>query len=339
MFLPLHVDVPEIRKPWANWIFCAAIVVIFFLTCKITYNFDFSFIFDQKRFGHLMLQEWNVKQIMASMWLHASPTHLIGNLLFLWLFGNAVCTKVGNIKYIVIYLGCGIISGMLCCTTYKSPCLGASAAINGIIGMYLVFYPVNEIEGYWLLGYWYHRNASTNTVPGYFIVPLWFAFDLFGAIFYRNAGIGYLAHIAGFLTGLSIALILLATRLVKMERDEISLPKFLRYGDSGSPQIEVNEDIEKLLLNRGRRLPGKYAVTSQNTQTVKSEQKSQKHVRKDRNPVSHNATKKNKKIVQDGLIHLKCICGKHVKISVENEGKKCRCPRCNITINVPRIYQ
>ena len=334
MFLPLHVDVPEDRRPWANWLFCGVLTVIYILTVKINYDLDWNIKFDEKKYEHLMLHGWNLRQMVTNIWLHADPLHLVGNLLFLWLFGNAVCAKVGNFKYILIYLGCGLISDSVCCMFSISPSLGASGAINGIIGMYLVFFPVNEIEGYWMLGYWYHRNSSTNAVPGYFIVPLWFAFDLYGAIFSNGQGIGYVAHVAGFAAGFMIAVVLMMTKIVVMARDEVSLFDYLKYGERGGAQMTVDSETEKMLLKRGVRLSGKYVVTD-GTGSCDDEVEKPRKVR--RRPAADDNGRVNNELLKDGCINLKCICGKRVKVLKKYQGKKCKCPQCNVVLNVPEV--
>ena len=86
------------------------------------------------------------------MWLHVGLIHLVGSIIFLWLFGNAVCSKIGNIFYLPIYVGLGLIAAASHNIFSNGTVIGASDAINDIVGMYLVFFPENAMDCFFLFG-------------------------------------------------------------------------------------------------------------------------------------------------------------------------------------------
>ena len=88
--------------------------------------------------------------LLTSMFLHGGLLHLGGNMLFLWVFGNCVNAKLGNAKYLLLYITCGLFGGIIQGISSSIPGLGASGAINGVIGMYLVMFASNSINCFYL---------------------------------------------------------------------------------------------------------------------------------------------------------------------------------------------
>lgn len=141
--------------------------------------------------------------LITSMFMHGGIAHLAGNMWFLWIFGDNIEDDLGKIWYVVFYLGCGLAAGLahvLLNTSSLTPCLGASGAISGVMGAYIVLHP--------------HRQVTVlmfrfvTQVPGYVAVGIWFGFQLlesFGALGSGETGIAYAAHIGGFLAGAAIA--------------------------------------------------------------------------------------------------------------------------------------
>lgn len=170
-----------------------------------------------------LLKGWSLKGLFGHIWLHGGFLHIIGNLIFLWLFGNAICSKIGNVFYLPVYVFLGLAAGITHLLFFDTYVLGASGAINGLVGMYLVFFPENEISCFFLLfirPYWFH-------VRSFWMILLWFAFDILGAL-YSSGGVAYLAHIGGFVAGFGLALIMLKTKFVTVERYEKSILQLLR---------------------------------------------------------------------------------------------------------------
>jgi membrane associated rhomboid family serine protease/Zn-finger nucleic acid-binding protein len=138
--------------------------------------------------------------LITSMFLHANILHLLGNMFFLWIFGDNVEDRFSRLGYIIFYLFCGLTASVLHTVFYfnsSTPAIGASGAISGVMGAYLIFYPKAEIKILFI-----YRIIR---VPAYFYLVLWFIFQLTFALttFASNTttGIAWFAHIGGFVFG------------------------------------------------------------------------------------------------------------------------------------------
>jgi membrane associated rhomboid family serine protease len=218
ILLPFHVDVPMRRLPWMNWVLMALTVLCF--------PFGLVESASAVRDHPMILGSGNWFALVGHMFAHGGIIHLIGNMLFLWVFGNAVCAKVGNLAYPVVYLGLGVAAGLAHMLLDGRPMVGASGAINGIVGVYVIWYLLNDISCWYL--YWVFGAGGTGTfqVSSYWMVLLWFAFDLVGALL-GGGGVAYLAHLAGLGAGAGLSVLLLTVGLVEMDEGERSLLQVL----------------------------------------------------------------------------------------------------------------
>lgn len=155
--------------------------------------------------------------IFSAMFMHGSLAHLGGNMLYLWVFGDNLENRLGHFRYLLFYIICGIIA-TLCHIFYSSaighnllvPSLGASGAISGVLGGYLLLYPKNEIRVF--AGFLFLK------VPAFITLGLWIVMQ-----FVSNAaeagqtggGVAYAAHIGGFIAGLLLVKIFAARQQVK----------------------------------------------------------------------------------------------------------------------------
>jgi membrane associated rhomboid family serine protease len=157
-----------------------------------------------------VLKEWDIGQLIGSAFLHGGFFHLLGNMLFLWIFGNAVCGAVGNAAYPFLYVFLAVLSGTCHLLISGQPMIGASGAINGIVGMTLVFFPKNRIRTfYWFFipVLWIVKTGTFETKASWMIL-YWLIFDILGVIV-GGEGVAYWAHIGGFAGGVTVGLILL----------------------------------------------------------------------------------------------------------------------------------
>jgi membrane associated rhomboid family serine protease len=225
IIVPYHVDVPMRCRPWTNWVLIGLTIVFYPLCVSST---GLSQLGEQ-----LMLGGTSWVGFVSHVLVHADLEHLLGNMLFLWLFGNAVCAKVGNLVYPFLYFGLGLAAGLASFLIDPGPAVGASGAINGIVGMFVVWYLLNEISC--LYGYLHLTagDAGTFSVSSYWMVLLWLAFDIWGAIT-GGDNIAYFAHLAGFAIGFLLAILMLVLRWVQMEPGERSLLQILS-GDEELP--------------------------------------------------------------------------------------------------------
>lgn len=143
--------------------------------------------------------------ILTSMFMHAGWEHILGNMLFLWVFGPEIEDVMGPFRYTVFYLLGGLAASLAQIVIDPSstiPNLGASGAIATVMGVFLITYPRDQIKTVLFLG-WF---ASVRFIPALFLVGFWFLTQLFnevGAVTQINTGgVAYMAHIGGFIFGL-----------------------------------------------------------------------------------------------------------------------------------------
>jgi rhomboid family protein len=145
--------------------------------------------------------------LLTSMFMHGSWLHLGGNMLFLWIFGDNIEHRAGPILYLVAYLVAGLIgSGAQIASDPSSPIpsLGASGAISGVLGAYLVLYPRNRVTAFVL--------RFLVQIPALAAIGMWIALQVISSLAdpTGSGGVAYLAHIGGFTTGALIGLVLRA---------------------------------------------------------------------------------------------------------------------------------
>lgn len=144
--------------------------------------------------------------LITSMFLHTGVAHLLGNMLFLWIFGDNIENALGHIKYLAFYMLCGILAGLshvistlILGQNLLIPCLGASGAISAVLGAYILLFPTRGVH-VWLFFFF------VITVPAFLVVGLWFVFQVLnglGTLGGEEAGgVAYAAHIGGFIFGL-----------------------------------------------------------------------------------------------------------------------------------------
>ena len=143
--------------------------------------------------------------LLTSMFMHGGWAHLLGNMLFLWIFGDNVEDYLGRVRYIIFYLACGIVASyaqifMTYVTPHNMliPCLGASGAISGVLGGYLILYPTNPVTVILF--------QFLTQVPAYVCIGLWFIFQLVNSLGVMGdetgGGVAYGAHVGGFVIGM-----------------------------------------------------------------------------------------------------------------------------------------
>lgn len=202
VFVPYEIETLLDRRPWANWIMIALCVAVSLAFWSGSIPDDVL--------NELVLQRARPTQILGHMFLHAGVFHLLGNMVFLWVFGNAVCSNTSNRLYLLLFFSCGIASALVHLAMDGNPALGASGAINGIIGIVLAVYPLNRVSVFWTI----FLHGGTFSMRAYGLIIVWFLFDLWGAVA-RSGGVAYWAHMGGLLFGFVLGLALLKLRLIE----------------------------------------------------------------------------------------------------------------------------
>src|SRR5260221_3948020 len=177
MLIPLRDESPARTTPYIN---CAlvvanALVFVYELTLSHKAQAALATVYGTvpSRFDHLLSGHANFEiallPLFTSMFLHSSPAHLLGNMLFLWIFGDNVEDFFGHFGYLLFYVFCGLTSGLthIAFNLHSSvPAVGASGAISGVLGAYMLLYPRNRIltliliflvplPAFVILGYWF----------------------------------------------------------------------------------------------------------------------------------------------------------------------------------------
>ena len=144
--------------------------------------------------------------LLTSMFMHGGWMHLLGNMLFLWIFGDNIEDDVGHLRYVAFYLICGVIASLAhVAATFAFggnpyiPSLGASGAISGVMGGYLLMHPTRRVTAIVF--------GTLTRVPAYVAIGMWFVFQIISSLGAlgggtQAGGVAYAAHIGGFIAGL-----------------------------------------------------------------------------------------------------------------------------------------
>jgi membrane associated rhomboid family serine protease len=136
--------------------------------------------------------------ILTSMFMHGGWLHIIGNMWFLWIFGDNLEDAMGRVRYLVFYLLCGVAAAMtqiLLSADSTLPMVGASGAIAGVLGGYILLYPRARVRCLWIL----FIIITTIRVPAWLLLGIWFVSQLLIPL---SSGVAAMAHVGGFIAGL-----------------------------------------------------------------------------------------------------------------------------------------
>jgi membrane associated rhomboid family serine protease len=212
--IPLGDD-NSLRKsiPVVSYTFIILNILIFLLELSGGEAFIVQWSFVPNRF--LNNPASNIPTLFTSMFMHAGWGHLISNMLYLWIFGDNVEDRLGKPKFILFYLICGLAAtfAQLIFNPHSNlPNLGASGAIAGVLGAYILLFPHGKVNV--LFG------QSLVQLPALIVIGFWFLLQFASGIASASAeadvgGVAYMAHIGGFLAGLVIALFFRAAEQFK----------------------------------------------------------------------------------------------------------------------------
>lgn len=143
--------------------------------------------------------------IFTSMFLHGGIPHIAGNMLYLWIFGNNVEDDTGRLRFILFYLLCGTVAAMTHALANKAsivPMIGASGAVSGVLGAYVLLYPRARVVTLVFFGFY----LRTMELPAMFVLGSWFVLQFLSALFTSpsGGGIAWYAHIGGFVAGMML---------------------------------------------------------------------------------------------------------------------------------------
>jgi membrane associated rhomboid family serine protease len=220
---PLRDSVPSSRPPVMNVLLIAACAVAFVFELSLGPNLErflreFAFVparlFHPEVFDANLL--FNAKSALLSMFLHGGWLHLIGNMWFLWVFGDNVEDVLGHVAYTLFYLGCGVAAALgqaVVAPASQVPMVGASGAIAGVLGAYLVWFPWSRVKTLVFLGIFF----TMAELPAPLFLVLWFVVQFLSGtlalatVHASTGGVAFFAHIGGFLAGACLAVVLRST--------------------------------------------------------------------------------------------------------------------------------
>ncbi len=166
--------------------------------------------------------------VLTSMFMHGGWFHIIGNMWFLWVFGNNIEDSMGHARFVVFYLLCGVAAAgaqMVVAPRSVVPMVGASGAISGVMGAYTLLYPRVRVHTLVTLGFF----VTTVTLPAYVMLGYWFVLQLLmgavGALSPTEGGVAVWAHVGGFLTGLALVKLFANPEFLERRRAGVFLPR------------------------------------------------------------------------------------------------------------------
>ncbi len=220
---PLRDSVPSSRSPVINVLLIVACAGVFLFELSLgpyLERFMRVYAFVPARFFQLMVVRGGLtlglKSVLLSMFLHGGWLHLIGNMWFLWIFGDSVEDVLGHAPYLLFYLVCGAAAAIgqaIVAPLSNVPMVGASGAIAGVLGAYLVWFPWGRVRTLVFLGFFF----TVIELPAPIFLIIWFVVQFFSGTLALAAagptggGVAWFAHIGGFLAGALVALVLSGT--------------------------------------------------------------------------------------------------------------------------------
>jgi membrane associated rhomboid family serine protease len=237
MVFPLYDDNSDRQTtPFVNYAFIAANILVFVFLQQLGSNTQFTYSFSTVPLeivtGHDVITPARVLEhpvtgqritvpglgatplsvyltLFTSMFMHGGIAHIAGNMLFLWIFGDNIEDRLGHIRYAIFYLVCGVIASLAHVFTTAAfagdqasmlvPSLGASGAISGVLGGYILLHPSRRVTVILF--------RFLTDVPAWVAIGIWFAFQLISGLGMlgggsQQGGVAYAAHIGGFVAGL-----------------------------------------------------------------------------------------------------------------------------------------
>ena len=206
MFFPYKDDNPRILVPYVTYGLIGLNLFIFLFQFSMGMNDPEAEAIFIYTFG-LIPAQFSIITIFTSMFLHGGISHIIGNMWFLWLFGDNVESVLGHVKYAIFYMLCGIIAAVtqiLVDPSSEIPMVGASGAIAGILGLYMMRFPHARVHVFAFIIIFF----TTFRVPAIIVLGFWFFNQLTNGMgtlgLDTTGGVAWFAHIGGFITGIML---------------------------------------------------------------------------------------------------------------------------------------
>ncbi len=206
MLFPYKDDNPRILVPYVTYVIISINVLIFVFQLNmgmVSSAAEREFIY---RFGFIPAN-FSIITVFTSMFLHGGISHIMGNMWFLWVFGDNVEGVLGHVKFAVFYIICGLaatMSQLFVDPSSTIPMVGASGAIAGVLGMYMIRFPHARVHVFAFIIIFF----TTFRIPAMFVLGFWFFNQLTNGLgslgFDTTGGVAWFAHIGGFISGVML---------------------------------------------------------------------------------------------------------------------------------------
>lgn len=215
--IPIRDSNPSHRTPIVNITLIILNVLAFFWELTLGLNLEVAL----NRVAFIPARFWSGETLIAdiltiffSMFLHGGWIHLGSNMLYLWIFGDNIEDRLGHLKYLFFYLACGVLATLSHAAMSPAsniPAVGASGAIAGVLGAYLLLFPSARVMTFIPFGFF----VAMRELPAMLVLGLWFVIQLFTGVAsvatvdrQDVGGVAWFAHIGGFVAGLLLILLL-----------------------------------------------------------------------------------------------------------------------------------
>jgi len=183
--------------------------------------------------------------LFTSMFLHGGLMHLLGNMLFLWIFGDNMEDEMGHLGFLIFYIACGVLAGLAhvwFAAGSVVPTVGASGAIAGVMGGYLLLFPRAKVDILLIIIIFFR----VFTLPAYILLVIWFVLQFFGGLGAdpEMGGVAYWAHAGGFVVGVALTFPLFL---------RLGGPRYWQENDFQPPHPEAQYDRSNVPTIRRRR--------------------------------------------------------------------------------------
>ena len=206
MLFPYKDDNPRILVPYVTYAIISINVLVFVFQLNmgmVSSAAEREFIY---RFGFIPAN-FSIITVFTSMFLHGGISHIMGNMWFLWVFGDNVEGVLGHVKFAVFYIICGLaatMSQLFVDPSSTIPMVGASGAIAGVLGMYMIRFPHARVHVFAFIIIFF----TTFRIPAMFVLGFWFFNQLTNGLgslgFDTTGGVAWFAHIGGFISGVML---------------------------------------------------------------------------------------------------------------------------------------
>ena len=243
MFIPYSDDNQTVRTPIVNYLLIAANVLVFF-----SVNFQPNAWTIMEPYA-LHPDKASALTLVTYMFLHGGFFHLLGNMLFLHIYGDNIEDKFGHLGYLVFYFTAGVVAGLFHVATGSKPCVGASGAVAGVMGAYVALYPVAKIRFLFI----FIPIIKKIEIYSWAVLTFWFAGQLINHFEDSNEGVAFAAHIGGFICGGIVSGLLILADKVEPERSRDAKRNILKKEKIVAPPVRAEIDVAARFVEEKKR--------------------------------------------------------------------------------------